>query len=134
MTTAISVKNLGKQYKIGAVQGKFHYNMFRDVIMDTVMMPVRVFRALRGTGMRGTAGTSVKLNVRRPGAPRSIDFRVVRSEVGLPQVKTRLLRSAAGAPALREGNGVDSCQGGSRFKLSAGRPSATADRPDAEWP
>lgn len=47
--------------------------------------------------MRGTAGTSVKLTVRRPGAPRSIDFRVVRSDVGLPQVKTRLLRSAAGA-------------------------------------
>jgi len=58
MTTAISVKNLGKQYKIGAVQGKFHYNMFRDVIMDTLLMPVRVFQALRGTGMRGTSGTS----------------------------------------------------------------------------
>jgi len=58
MTTAISVKNLGKQYKIGATQGKFHYNMFRDVIMDTLLMPVRVFQALRGTGMRGTSGTS----------------------------------------------------------------------------
>jgi lipopolysaccharide transport system ATP-binding protein len=58
MTTAISVKNLGKQYRIGAAQGKFHYNMFRDVIMDTVMMPVRVFQALRGKGMRGTSGTS----------------------------------------------------------------------------
>ena len=58
MTTAISVINLGKQYKIGAAQGKFHYNMFRDVIMDTVMMPVRVFQALRGKGMRGTSGTS----------------------------------------------------------------------------
>jgi lipopolysaccharide transport system ATP-binding protein len=58
MTTAISVKNLGKQYKIGAAQGKFHYNMFRDVIMDTVLMPVRIFQALRGKGMRGTSGTS----------------------------------------------------------------------------
>jgi lipopolysaccharide transport system ATP-binding protein len=58
MTTAISVKNLGKQYRIGAAQGKFHYNMFRDVIMDTVMMPMRVFQALRGKGMRGTSGTS----------------------------------------------------------------------------
>jgi lipopolysaccharide transport system ATP-binding protein len=58
MTTAISVNNLGKQYKIGAAQGKFQYNMFRDVIMDTVMMPVRVFQALRGKGMRGTSGTS----------------------------------------------------------------------------
>jgi ABC-type multidrug transport system fused ATPase/permease subunit len=52
------IKNLGKQYKIGAIQGKFHYNMFRDVIMDTLLMPVRVFQALRGTGMRGTSGTS----------------------------------------------------------------------------
>jgi len=58
MTTAISVQNLGKQYKIGAAQGKFRYNMFRDVIVDTVMMPVRVFQALRGKGMRGTSGTS----------------------------------------------------------------------------
>jgi len=58
MNTAISVKNLGKQYKIGAAQGKFHYNMFRDVIMDTVMAPVRIFNALRGKGMRGTSATS----------------------------------------------------------------------------
>ncbi|MBI1793569.1 MAG: ABC transporter ATP-binding protein [Chloroflexi bacterium] len=58
MTTAISVKNLGKQYRIGAAQGKFRYNMFRDVIVDTLMMPVRVFQALRGTGLRGTSGTS----------------------------------------------------------------------------
>jgi lipopolysaccharide transport system ATP-binding protein len=59
MTTAISVKNLGKQYKIGAAQQKFQYNMFRDVIMDTLMTPVRVFRALRGQGMRGATNTSL---------------------------------------------------------------------------
>ena len=59
MTTAISVKNLGKQYKIGAAQQKFQYNMFRDVIMDTLMTPVRVFRALRGQGMRGATSTSL---------------------------------------------------------------------------
>ena len=58
MTTAISVKNLGKQYKIGTAQGKFRYNMFRDVIVDTFMIPMRLFQALRGTGMRGTTGTS----------------------------------------------------------------------------
>jgi lipopolysaccharide transport system ATP-binding protein len=58
MTTAVSVKNLSKQYRIGAAQGKFRYNMFRDVIMDTVMMPVRIVQALRGRGMRGTSGTS----------------------------------------------------------------------------
>ena len=59
MTTAISVKNLGKQYKIGAAQQKFQYNMFRDVIMDTLMTPVRIFRALRGQGMRGATNTSL---------------------------------------------------------------------------
>jgi len=58
MTTAISVKNLGKQYRIGAAQQKFRYNMFRDVIVDTLMTPVRVFQALRGQGMRGTNATS----------------------------------------------------------------------------
>jgi lipopolysaccharide transport system ATP-binding protein len=58
MTTAISVKNLGKQYKIGAAQQKFQYNMFRDVIVDTLMTPVRVFRALRGQSIRGATTTS----------------------------------------------------------------------------
>jgi lipopolysaccharide transport system ATP-binding protein len=58
MATAISVKNLGKRYKIGAAQQKFRYNMFRDVIVDTLMTPVRVYRAMRGQGMRGASGTS----------------------------------------------------------------------------
>jgi len=59
MTTAISVKNLGKQYRIGAAQQKFQYNMFRDVIVDTLMTPVRVFRALRGQSIRGATNTSM---------------------------------------------------------------------------
>ena len=58
MTTAISVKNISKQYKIGAAQQKFQYGMFRDVLMDTLTIPVRLYRALRGQGMRGTTGTS----------------------------------------------------------------------------
>ncbi len=58
MTIAISVKNLSKQYRIGASQQKFQYNMFRDVLVDTLMTPVRVYRALRGQGMRGTTATS----------------------------------------------------------------------------
>jgi hypothetical protein len=45
MTTAISVNNLSKQYKIGAVQQKFQYNKFRDVIVDTLKTPVRLFQA-----------------------------------------------------------------------------------------
>ncbi|MBI5935036.1 MAG: ABC transporter ATP-binding protein [Chloroflexi bacterium] len=48
MTTAISVKNLGKQYRIGAAETKFRYNMLRDVIVDTVYAPVRLAKALVG--------------------------------------------------------------------------------------
>lgn len=58
MTIAISVNNIGKQYKIGASQQKFQYNMFRDVLVDTLMTPLRVYRALRGQGMRGATATS----------------------------------------------------------------------------
>jgi lipopolysaccharide transport system ATP-binding protein len=52
MTTAISVKNLGKRYQIGAAETKFRYNMLRDVIMDTVYAPVRIAKALVGRSER----------------------------------------------------------------------------------
>jgi lipopolysaccharide transport system ATP-binding protein len=52
MTTAISVKNLGKQYRIGAAQTKFQYGMLRDVLMDTVTAPVRWAKALTGRSRR----------------------------------------------------------------------------------
>lgn len=58
MTIAISVNNLSKQYRIGAEQPKFQYGMFRDVLMDTLTIPVRLYRALRGQGMRGTTSTT----------------------------------------------------------------------------
>ncbi len=48
MTTAISVKNLGKQYQIGAAETKFRYDMLRDVLVDTVYAPVRAYKALTG--------------------------------------------------------------------------------------
>ena len=48
MTTAISVKNIGKQYKIGAAETKFRYNMLRDVIVDTVSAPIRLAKAMIG--------------------------------------------------------------------------------------
>ncbi|MCZ2127885.1 MAG: ABC transporter ATP-binding protein [Anaerolineales bacterium] len=48
MTTAISVKNIGKQYKIGAAETKFRYNMLRDVIVDTMSAPVRLAKAALG--------------------------------------------------------------------------------------
>ena len=52
MTTAISVKNLGKQYVIGAAETKFRYNMLRDVIVDTFYAPVRLAKALVGKSDR----------------------------------------------------------------------------------
>jgi len=52
MTIAISVKNLGKQYKIGAAETKFRYNMLRDVIVDTVSAPIRLVKALVGKSDR----------------------------------------------------------------------------------
>jgi lipopolysaccharide transport system ATP-binding protein len=52
MTIAISVKNLGKQYVIGAAETKFRYNMLRDVIMDTVYAPVKLAKALIGKSDR----------------------------------------------------------------------------------
>jgi lipopolysaccharide transport system ATP-binding protein len=52
MTTAISVKNIGKQYKIGAAETKFRYNMLRDVIVDTVSAPVRLAKAMIGRSER----------------------------------------------------------------------------------
>ncbi len=52
MTTAISVKNIGKQYKIGAAESKFRYNMLRDVIMDTVYAPIRIAKAMIGRSER----------------------------------------------------------------------------------
>ncbi len=52
MTTAISVKNIGKQYKIGAAESKFRYNMLRDVIVDTFSAPVRLVKAMVGKSDR----------------------------------------------------------------------------------
>jgi lipopolysaccharide transport system ATP-binding protein len=51
MTTAITVKGLGKRYRIGAAQTKFRYGMFRDVLVDTFTAPVRYVKSL-GRGSR----------------------------------------------------------------------------------
>jgi len=58
MTTAISVKNLGKQYRIGAAQTKFKYGMLRDVLVDAALTPVRIYKALTGKGSRGTTNSA----------------------------------------------------------------------------
>jgi lipopolysaccharide transport system ATP-binding protein len=55
MTTAISVKNLSKQYKIGAAQGKFRYGMLRDVFIDTLTAPVRFAKSLLGGSGNGSS-------------------------------------------------------------------------------
>jgi lipopolysaccharide transport system ATP-binding protein len=52
MTAAISVKDLGKRYQIGAAETKFRYNMLRDVLVDTVYAPVRLAKALVGKSDR----------------------------------------------------------------------------------
>ncbi len=48
MTIAISVKNLGKKYQIGAAETRFRYNLLRDVLMDTLYAPIRVTKAAFG--------------------------------------------------------------------------------------
>ena len=58
MAIAISVKNVGKQYRIGAAQTKFKYGMLREVIVDAAMSPVRIYKALTGKATRGTSGSS----------------------------------------------------------------------------
>jgi len=52
MTIAISAKNIGKKYQIGAAETKFRYNMLRDVLVDTVYAPVRLAKALIGKSDR----------------------------------------------------------------------------------
>ena len=46
MTTAITVNNLSKRYKIGAAQQKFQYGMLRDVLVDIVAAPIRGLRSI----------------------------------------------------------------------------------------
>ncbi|MGA7192571.1 MAG: ABC transporter ATP-binding protein [Anaerolineales bacterium] len=58
MTTAIRVDHLGKRYRIGAMQTRFHYGMLRDVLMDVAMTPVHVFRSMTGKSMRGAENFS----------------------------------------------------------------------------
>ena len=55
MTTAISVKNLSKRYKIGAAQTKFRYGMLRDVFVDTLTAPIRFVRSLAGNSNTGSS-------------------------------------------------------------------------------
>ncbi len=54
MTIAISVQHLSKRYQIGAAETRFRYNMFRDVIVDTVTAPIRLAKTLAGRSERRT--------------------------------------------------------------------------------
>jgi lipopolysaccharide transport system ATP-binding protein len=58
MTTAIRVDHLSKRYRIGASQTKFRYGMFRELLVDVAMTPVRLAQAIMGRGMRGSGATS----------------------------------------------------------------------------
>jgi len=42
MTTAVSVKNISKRYKIGAAQTKFRYGMLREQLVDAAKAPFRL--------------------------------------------------------------------------------------------
>lgn len=53
MTTSISVKNLGKRYRIGAAQTKFRYGMLRDVLVDSLTAPIRLAKSLIGGSADG---------------------------------------------------------------------------------
>src|SRR4030095_16485739 len=55
MTTAIRVKDLGKQYKIGAAQTKFRYGMLRDVFVDSLTAPIRFAKSLAGSSKNGSS-------------------------------------------------------------------------------
>src|SRR6266498_4762014 len=55
MTTAISVKNLSKRYKIGAAQTKFRYGMLRDVFVDSLTAPIRFAKSLAGGSGNGSS-------------------------------------------------------------------------------
>ncbi|MGE5375096.1 MAG: ABC transporter ATP-binding protein [Bacteroidota bacterium] len=58
MTTAITVKGLGKRYRIGAAQNKFRYGMFRDVLVDTFTAPVRYVKSLGKRSGNGSAASN----------------------------------------------------------------------------
>ncbi len=58
MTTAVSVQNLSKRYRIGAAQTRFRYGLLRDVLTDVVTTPVRMAKALLGKASRGSSSVS----------------------------------------------------------------------------
>src|SRR5919197_2704512 len=55
MTTAISVKNLSKRYRIGEAQTKFRYGMLRDVVVDSLTAPIRFAKSLRENSNNGSS-------------------------------------------------------------------------------
>lgn len=60
MTSAVRVAHLSKRYRIGAAQAKFRYGMFRDVLVDVAMSPVRLARRIaRGAGQGRDAASYI---------------------------------------------------------------------------
>ncbi|HXQ36917.1 MAG TPA: polysaccharide ABC transporter ATP-binding protein, partial [Anaerolineales bacterium] len=56
MTTAISVNDLSKRYRIGAAQPKFRYGMLREVFVDSLKAPIRFVRSLADNSNNGSSG------------------------------------------------------------------------------
>ena len=54
MTTAIRVKGLSKQYRIGEGQTKFRYGMLRDVFVESLKAPIRFAKHLTGNSNNGS--------------------------------------------------------------------------------
>ena len=54
MKTAISVKGLSKQYRIGEGQTKFRYGMLRDVFVESLKAPIRFAKNLAGNSNNGS--------------------------------------------------------------------------------
>ena len=58
MATAVRVENISKRYRIGAAQTRFRYGMLREVLVDSVLAPIRMagslIRRSRGEQQKAT--------------------------------------------------------------------------------
>jgi lipopolysaccharide transport system ATP-binding protein len=58
MALAVSVRNLGKRYRIGSTETRFRYGLLRDVLSDIVTTPIRLARSVAGRATHGPNSAS----------------------------------------------------------------------------